>query len=188
MPYDLNKYWKEIRLGDEKALEELYRRAFPALVAYAQTITGHFHLAEEIVQDVLLKIWQNRSIIIIQGSFKTYLIKAIHNQALNKLRQQKTKKKSIIQPGNNDLWQFIAENYDIDEQFISHLFADETLHIIKRAVAELPKKCRQVFCMSRFEGLSNKEISKMLQLSENTIKTHIYIALQKISEVLDKIS
>ncbi|MBN2480833.1 MAG: RNA polymerase sigma-70 factor [Bacteroidales bacterium] len=183
---DYNQYWQKIRLGDEEALEALYKQSFPHLISYARTITGQLHLAEEIVQDVLLKIWQNRSVIIIQGSFKSYLVKAVHNQALNALRGQKTNKEQINQPSKDELWQFIDENYDHEEPFINHLFADETLNIIKNIVEELPEKRGRIFRMSRFEGLSNREISKILHISENTVKTHIYIALKKISEVLDK--
>jgi RNA polymerase sigma-70 factor (family 1) len=186
MSPDLDQYWQDILRSDEHALEKLYKQAFPALVHYARSITGQTHTAEEVVQDVLLKLWQNRSIIIVQGSFKSYLFQSVHNHALNALRQQKTHKQSVNQPGSEALWQFIAAHFDLEDQFMEHLFAEETRELIQKEVGELPEQCRRVFQMSRFEGLENEEIARALDLSENTIKTHIYRALQKISGILKK--
>jgi RNA polymerase sigma-70 factor, ECF subfamily len=183
---DLNQYWPLIVDGDEHALEKLYKQVFPSLVHYAASITSQKHLAEEIVQDVILKLWNNRSIIVVQGSFKSYLFQAVHNHALNALRQQRTLKQSVNQPGTEELWRFIADHYDLDDHLIDKIYADETRELIERAVEELPDQCRRVFRMSRFEALKNEEIARILDLSENTVKTHIYRALQKISEVLKR--
>ena len=183
---DLNQYWQRIVDGDVNALEKLYKQVFHSLVHYAASITGQAHLAEEIVQDVLLKLWQNRSIIVVQGSFRSYLFQAVHNHALNALRQQKTLRQSVNRPGTEELWKFIAEYYDLDDHLMDKIYADETEEIIERAVNELPDQCLRVFRMSRFESLKNEEIARILSMSENTVKTHIYRALQKISEVLKR--
>ena len=184
MPTDLNHYWDRILQGDEKALEKLYKQTFSFLVRYAETLTGDMQLAEEAVQDVILKIWQNRSVIIIQGSFKAYLVKAVHNEALNAIRQRNSNKESVNQPCSESLWQFISDHYDLDEQFINMLYADETHERIRQAVEELPEKCRQVFRMSRFELMTVQEIAEKLNLSVNTVKTHISLALQRLSKIL----
>jgi len=184
MSIDLDQYWQRIAGGDEVALEELYKLMFPKLVRYVVTITGHQQLAEELVQDVLLKFWQNRSLIIIQGSFKSYLFKALHNYALNAVRQQRALKQTVNQPVSEEMWQFIADHYVFSEAVADRLYSDDTHKIIDRAVEELPEQCRLVFCMSRFDDMDNEEIAKKLNLSENTIKAHIYRALQKISGVL----
>jgi RNA polymerase sigma-70 factor (ECF subfamily) len=183
---DLDQYWQQITRGDEQALEKLYKKVTPALVHYAESITGESNMAEEVVQDVMLKLWQDRFYIVIQGSFKSYLFRTVHNHALNTLRHQKTKKQSVNRPGSDELWQFITDHYDLDDQSINQLYADQTGELINQVVDELPEQCRKVFRMSRFEALGNEEIAKQLELSENTIKTHIYKALQKISEVLKR--
>ena len=183
---DLDQYWHRIASDDEQALEKLYKMVFPALVHYAGGITGESNMAEEVVQDVMLKLWQDRFYIVIQGSFKSYLFRTVHNHALNALRQQKTKKQSVNRPGSDELWQFITDHYDLDDQVIDQLYADETGELIEKVVDELPEQCRRVFRMSRFEALGNDEIAQQLELSENTIKTHIYKALQKISGVLKR--
>jgi RNA polymerase sigma-70 factor (ECF subfamily) len=66
------------------------------------------------------------------------------------------------------------------------MFSDETEVIIEKIIEKLPGQCRKVFILSRFEYLKNEEIASQLGLSENTVKTHIYRALQKIALVLKK--
>jgi RNA polymerase sigma-70 factor, ECF subfamily len=186
MNLDFDIYWNKIKSGDELALEKLYKASFRSLVSYAKDITGQTHLAEEAVQDVFLRIWQTRSELYIKGSFKAYLFKSVHNHALNIVRQYKTSKESVNLLTPEKTWQFISDNYTIDDNLIDRIFADETEAIIEKIIKELPDQCCRVFRMSRFEYLKNEEIAIKLGLSENTVKTHIYRALQKIALELKK--
>jgi RNA polymerase sigma-70 factor (ECF subfamily) len=186
MNFDFDFFWKQIRNGDEHALEKVYKASFRSVVNYATEITGHAQLAEEVVQDVFLKIWQSRSELAVKGSFKAYLFQSVHNQALNVLRQQKTKKESVNLVAQENTWKFISDNYKIDDYLIDKIFSDETEAIIDQAIKELPDQCSKIFLMSRFESMNNEEIAVKLGLSENTVKTHIYRALQKIALALKK--
>ncbi len=186
MDLDFDSYWHKIKNGDEHALEKLYKAAFRSLVSYATDITGQNHLAEEVVQDVFLRIWQTRSELYIKGSFKAYLFKSVHNHALNIVRQHKTLKESVNLRTPEKTWQFISDHYVIDDNLIEKIFSDETEAIIEQIVKELPEQCNKVFLMSRVESLKNEEIAAKLGLSENTVKTHIYRALQKIAQALGR--
>jgi RNA polymerase sigma-70 factor (ECF subfamily) len=186
MNFDFDFFWKQIKNGDEQALEKVYKAAFRSLVYYAKEITGQHHLAEEVVQDVFLKIWQNRSELAIKGSFKAYLFQSVHNQSLNTIRQQKTRKESVNLMTTDRTWQFISDNYKIEENLIDSIFSSETESIIDKIIQELPDQCRKVFIMSRLESLKNSEIAVKLGISENTVKTHICKALQKIASGLKK--
>lgn len=186
MNLDFNLCWQKIQNSEEYALEKVYKAAFRSLVHYAGEITGQPQLAEEVVQDVFLKIWQTRSELSIKGSFKAYLFQSVHNHALNVIRQQKTRKESVNLLGSEKTWKFISETYDFNDDLIDRIFSDETEVIIDQIIKKLPEQCRKVFLMSRFESLKNEEIAAQLGLSENTIKTHIYRALQKISFALKK--
>jgi RNA polymerase sigma-70 factor (ECF subfamily) len=139
-----------------------------------------------VVQDVLLKIWQNRSELSIKGSFKAYLFQSVHNHALNVIRQQRTKKESVNLLSSEMTWKFISDNYKIDDNLIDRIFSEETELLIEQIIKELPEQCRKVFLMSRSENLKNEEIATQLGLSENTVKTHIYRALQRITIGLKK--
>lgn len=186
MNLDFELCWQKIQNGEEYALEKVYKTAFRSLVYYASEITGQAHLSEEVVQDVLLKIWQNRSELSIKGSFKAYLYQSVHNHALNVIRQQKTRKESVNLLSSEKTWKFISETYDLNDDLIDRIFSDETEVIIDQIIKKLPEQCRKVFLMSRFESLKNEEIATQLGISENTVKTHIYRALQKITFALKK--
>jgi RNA polymerase sigma-70 factor (ECF subfamily) len=186
MTLDFDLCWQKIQKDDEQALEKVYKAAFRPLVNYAIEITGQSQLAEEVVQDVLLKIWQNRSELSIKGSFKAYLFQSVHNHALNNVRQLKTRKESVNLITSEQTWKFISDTYDLNDNLIDRIFSAETEVIIEHIIKELPEQCRKVFLMSRHESLKNEEIAIQLGLSENTVKTHIYRALQKIASVLKK--
>ncbi len=186
MPHDIDQYWLKIKNGDENALEIVFKEIYKPLCYYSGQLTGNFFLSEEIVQDVLLKIWQNRADLVIRESFRSYLFQMVHNQALNAIRQQKTKKQSVNLPGSEEIWQFIKDTYDDSDSLLEDLLSNETEILIHRAIKELPEKCQRIFRMSRFEMLTNDEIAKVLDISENTVKTHIYRALQKITDILSK--
>jgi RNA polymerase sigma-70 factor (family 1) len=186
MTLDFDLCWKKIRKDDEQTLERVYKAAFRPLVIYASEITGQSQLGEEVVQDVLLKIWQNRSELSIKGSFKAYLFQSVHNHALNTLRQQKTIKESVNQLGSEKTWKFISDTYNIDDNLIDKLFSDETEAILNKIIKKLPEQCQKVFLLSRHDSLNNAEIAAKLEISENTVKAHIYRALEKITIALGK--
>lgn len=186
MNSDFDLFWQKIQTGDEYALEKVYKAAFRSLVYYASEITGQTQMAEEVVQDVFLKIWQNRSVLSIKGSFKPYLFQSVHNHAMNAIRQQRTMKESVNILRSEKTWQFIADTYDLNDNMIERIFAEETEAIIELKIKELPEQCRKVFIMSRFEMLKNEEIAIQLGISEYTVKSHIYCALQKIALDLKK--
>ncbi|HUX59033.1 MAG TPA: RNA polymerase sigma-70 factor [Bacteroidales bacterium] len=186
MNLDFDLYWDKIQNGDEFALGKVYKTAFRSLVYYASEITGQSQMAEEVVQDVFLKIWQNRSELLIKGSFKAYMFQSVHNHALNVVRQRNTRKESVNQICSEKTWQFISDTYDLNDDLIENIFSDETELIVERIIKELPEQCRKVFLMSRVESLKNEEIARQLGISNNTVRTHVYRALQKISSALKK--
>jgi RNA polymerase sigma-70 factor (ECF subfamily) len=180
MELNFDLCWQKIQNGDEAALGEVYMAVFKPLAFYATEITGHYHLAEEVVQDTFIKLWETRSAISIRGSFKAYLFQSVHNHALNALRQQRTRKESVNQPSSDKILEFISNTYDINDNLIDGIIAGETESIINSIIKKLPDQCRIAFCKSRFESLKNDQIAFQMGISEHTVKTHIYRALQKI--------
>ena len=172
--------------GDLESFENIYKETSGFVYNVAFRIVNSKQDAEEVVQDVFLKIWENRAELSIKGSFKAYLFQSVHNHALNAIRQQKTRKESVNMLGSEKTWKFISDTYDFDDNLIDRIFSDETEEIIDRIIKELPEQCQKVFIMSRYESLKNEKIAAQLGLSENTVKTHIYRALQKITFALNK--
>jgi len=186
MNHEIEKYWQKIRDGDEKALGLVFKMSYAPLCQYSLHFTHDTFLSQEAVQDTFLKIWQNRNELTIRGSFRAYLFQSVHNHALNALRQQKTNRQSVNQPCSEEIWQFITSHYKVDDDLVEMIFSNETEQLIQKTIKELPEKCLRIFQMSRYESRSNSDIARELDVSENTVKTHIYRALRKIAEILKK--
>jgi len=181
---NLDHIWKKIQRDDDTtAFEFLYHLYYPGMCQYASQLTGDRHVAEEVVQDVFLKVWNKRKEIFSHdGSIRKYLFRLVHNQCLDLFRKNHTRRESFIQLLPSEGWAKISENYGFDELLIEQLEAKETAEKIQQIVEQLPAQCREIFIKSRFENKSNDEIASEMNLSENTVKTQIYRAVKKIKE------
>ncbi len=184
----LHNYWTKIKEGDEKSFELLFKALFNELCNYAIQYTADRFLAEEIVQDVFIKIWQNCEEITPTKSIKSYIFQAVHNACINSIIQKKNKKNIHNVFLSDESWEIIQESAQIDSFLLERLEAQDTEQIIKQIIRTLPTGCGEIFILSRFENRSNQEIAEQLNVSISTVRTQIYRALDKISEGLLKIS
>ncbi len=179
---ELDKVWSEIKGGSEKAFYILYTLLFANLIKYIRQIVKDLFLAEDIVQETFIKLWQDRKVIHITGSVQAYLYRMAHNMALNKLQHLATAKNAVHETRSEEEWQFIRDTYRVDDFIIENMERDNTDMLIRRAIETLPDKCREVFVLSRYENLSNEEIAQKLNISVNTVRAHIYKALETIRQ------
>ena len=179
---NLDHIWEKVQQDDDTtAFGILYHQLYQGMCQYASQLAGDRYVAEEVVQDVFLKVWDKRKEIFSQdGSIKKYLFRLVHNQCFDVLRKKRTRKESFLQLLPSEAWERISESYGFDEYLIEQLDVEDLALRIQQFVAQLPAQCREIFIKSRFENKSNEEIAKEMNLSENTIKTQIYRALQKI--------
>ena len=181
----IDKVWAEVKMGSEKAFYVLYTSLFHQLINYVIQIVKEIFIAEEIVQEAFIKLWESKDSIIITGSVKVYIFKMAHNMSLNKLEQIATAKNSVNRTISDDEWQFVQDTYRFDHSIIEQIESDETEKRIRQVINTLPDKCREVFILSRFEFLNNEEIAKKMNISINTVRAHIYHALELIRKELD---
>lgn len=187
MSTEFDHYWQRtLRNNDLKAFEWIYKNSFKVLCFYSYQLTGDEFLAEEIVQEVLVKVWNERLKIEVKGNFKAYLFQCVHNHSVNKLIQKNTQKFSVNKLATNELWQFIADTYSYNDFLVEKLEAMDTEKKIAQAVDELPDQCREIFKLSKYDNKTNDEIAAIYSISVNTVRTHIYRALEKIKEALEK--
>jgi len=139
-------------------------------VRYAQSMP----VAEEIVSDVMFKIWQNRHDGYRPETFRDYLFTATRNTALNYVKREQSRKKYI------DSWADDLRNELIEETPLDTLIAKETQSELDSLINTLPEQCRKAFMMSRMEDMTYDEIATQLNISQNTVKYHIKTALQKL--------
>jgi len=165
--------------GELSAFQQLYSNYFVPLCVYAKQYTRSKEIAEEIVQDVFLNIWELRGQFKITVSLKAYLFTAIRNQCLNHLKHLQ-----VVEEYNNYYTQLLkdAQDYYIlsQETGDSIMIANELEKSIMEAIDSLPDGCKKIFIMSRFEGLKHQDIADKLNVTLHTVHKQISIALDKL--------
>jgi len=159
-------------IGDEETYIFLFREYYVSLCAYSRRYVGRKDIAEEIVSDTFLKIWENRDSIQINISVKAYLFHAVCNNSLNHLR--KLKKEEILDEyflgTASENMGFASISEEIEEQ---SLMMESLNEKIEEAVSLLPEQQQKAFRLKRFEGKKNKEVAEIMGLSVKTIEMHL---------------
>lgn len=159
-----------IQYGDQKAFDTLFRRYYPMLCAYGHRFVD-LEDAEEIVEDSLLWIWENRETLVIESSLNSYLFKMVYRRALNKLAHI-----DATQRADTRFYEEMQEMLQDTDYYL----IEELTKRIEEAVASLPESYREAFVMHRFRDMSYKEIAETLGVSPKTIDYRIQQALKQL--------
>ncbi len=159
-----------VQRGDQKAFDILFRRYYPMLCAYGHRFV-ELEDAEEIVEDSLLWIWENRETLVIESSLNSYLFKMVYRRALNKLAHI-----DATQRADTHFYEEMQEML----QDTDYYQIEELVKRIEDAVAALPESYREAFVMHRFRDMSYKEIAETLGVSPKTIDYRIQQALKQL--------
>ena len=177
---DLRNKFLAIKNGDQKALETVFRSFYQELFFFAHTFIGESEIAEEVVQDVFIQIWEKKESLEIQTSPKSYLYTAVRNRSINYLKSKLAKIRSETEV---TLDMVIESNHDSAD---SKLSEKELIQLIQIGIYSLPEKCRIIFKLSRDSGMTYDEIANELGVSKETVKSQIKIALGKLRQFLGK--
>lgn len=170
-----------LKNGDMRAFEYVYITYSDSLLNYADRLLNDTHTAQDVVQQVYYKIWENRTSLEITLSIRAYLYKSVYYGCLNTLTHRKNiRPYEQLQTGNL----YLSHILQTPEAEIS-LWQSDMEEILREAIETLPEKCRKVLLLSKYEGLKNKEIAQQLGISEKTVERHITIALSKLRQHLD---
>lgn len=164
-----------IRRGDEGAFDEVFREHYAPLVRSAEAMLHRRDLAEEIVQDVMLALWQRREAFVVEDSLRGYLFRATRNRALNHLRHAAIERKAEPELS-------AVDSPDADAP--TTLVGEEIDVALQRAISVLPPRCREVFELSRVHGLRYAEIATTLGISVKTVEAQMGKALRVLREQL----
>ena len=159
-----------VQRGDQKAFDTLFRRYYPMLCAYGHRFV-ELEDAEEIVEDSLLWIWENRETLVIESSLNSYLFKMVYRRALNKLAHI-----DATQRADTRFYEEMQEML----QDTDYYQIEELAKRIEDAVAALPESYREAFVMHRVRDMSYKEIAETLGVSPKTIDYRIQQALKQL--------
>jgi len=169
-------------LKDDQSLEQfrtLYKKNAPLLISFACKFVDQ-SIAEDIVQDVFLKIWQKRSFIFLKEGIHTYVYNSVRHGCLDYLKH-KDVISNYIESVVNKL-KIEELYYNDDPQFL--FTEDERLKLIYKEINKLPDRCREIFSMVYLEERKTTEIANLLNISKRTVEAQLYKALKVLREAL----
>ena len=179
----MNLIIKQLQGGNEKVFEQIVREYWPRMFKFALIYTQNNETSQELVQDTFLVLWNNRAILKDNTNLITYLMVVLRNKCLNLLEQTRIRQLYIEEIDDETIYQR-ANLYVLHDE-ASQIVESEDLHkAIERALSKLPDKTREVFMLSRYDGLKNQQIAETKNISQKTVEYHISKALQILKEEL----
>jgi RNA polymerase sigma-70 factor (ECF subfamily) len=164
---------------DQEAFIKLYRHFQPPLKKFAYSICKNREDAEEIVEDVFIRIWMKRRTLDQVNNLKLYLYLATRNFSLNYCRNKQLATQLNIDDMNIEIQ---ALSPDPQQQLLSL----EIQQQIAKAIEELPHRCRVVFKLVKEDGLKQKDVAELLHLSLKTVENQLAIAVKRIAVAIGK--
>lgn len=167
-------------LDDQLAFEALYERYFARLFNYAVKKTGDCFLAQEIVQELFINLWQQRGRLAVPGSVGSvsgYLFMAAKHLVIDQYRREAARTRHQDAFGNRQP--------SISNPTDEYIRTSDLLQTYERLLGQLPDRCRQVFVLSR-QGYSNREIARQQGMAQKTVEQHITRALRLLRKHLSE--
>lgn len=170
------KHIRSLKQGSYSSFTILYNRYIGTLYSFVYKLTGDKDISKDIVQEAFIKVWLNRDNIDEDQSFRNYIFTIARNTLVSELRKNVNKSLSI------DSVEDIP--FNINEPIENSEYTENQLHKIQLAKKELPPRQLELFEMNKEEGLSIKEIAKKTNLSEQSVKNQISLAVKKIRQYM----
>lgn len=179
-----DELFDQIKTGDQKALELLFPIYFPRLNDFARNVVKDDGISQDIVQEVFVKVWEKKAEIE-SLNIEAFLFRLVRNRCIDYIKHLK-----VV---NNRLQKIhIASKYEelyrIDfvgnEPYV--LIEQELKMKIEKIIQDLPDRCREVFILSRMNGLKNKEIAEKLDINIKNVERHLNRALQSFRSNFSK--
>ncbi|WP_195371907.1 MULTISPECIES: RNA polymerase sigma-70 factor [Parabacteroides] len=162
--------------SNKRIVEELFRKYYKVLRAYAYRLLGDKDMAEDIVQDAYYELWKKQEQLIMQDAIKSYLFRSVYTKSLNCLNSKEyTEQESFEQSTEGKIQKMYIQSQLLDQE--SDLMYKELQTAINTIIDGLPDQCKKVFILSRKYELKNREIAERLDISLKTVEKHITKAL-----------
>lgn len=162
--------------GNMKAYEQLYHLLCSRLIHFSASVCGSFHLAEEVVSDVFVSLWQKREQLNNVENPKVYLYVCTKNRTINAMK----KKQLPVVPFDT----LYTEALSIVPAVEEHLLSSQVARKIESAISSLPPRCQLIFRLIRMDGLQYKEVAELLDISSKTVDAQLAIAVKKVADTI----
>lgn len=171
---DEEKTWQAIQRKEQQAFDNFYLTNYKYFFLAAFNYLKDAGLAEEVVNDVFVRLWENAPTIGIESSLKAYIYRAVINRSLDALDKHQRRQRR-----HQAFSRLPQATFELKE-----MEGNELKIRLYKAIDELPEQCRKIFRMSRFEELKQQEIADKLGISIKTVKNHITHALKQLNKVV----
>ena len=172
----MSKYFRIKGIEEDEIFRNLFIDYYPSLISFALYYVGDKTIAEDLVQEVFVKLWETRERWSAVGDFSAYVYQMVRFKCFNYLRAEKIR---------NEATRSFTEEVDITE--INNYIAEETFRLVMNSMEDLPPACRTVFSLT-LEGYSAKEIAEKLDIAVETVKKQKQIARKILKEIWKIIS
>lgn len=166
----------------DELFERFYAAHFPRVKNFAMMLTKSPHDAEDIAQSIFMKLWMRPDLWTDDASMDAYLHVVTRNEIFALFKHRRVEQDYEDKARASGLMEELCD--DPAASPLRDIYYRETLLLIKMALNRLPERRREVFEMSRFDGLSNKEIAEKLQMPVRTVEDHIYKTLLELRKLL----
>ena len=158
--------------GDVLAFELIFHRTKGRLKGFLKKVIPHGADEESVLQEIYLKLWVGRSLIKADKNFEAYLYTIARNMVVDVMRKSLHKQKYL-----EELYYLTKEGVDNSYDPLAKVNYSELEELVSDLLNRLPEKRKEIFTLNRFDGLTYKQISQKLNISENTVDTQIRKAL-----------
>lgn len=176
MPDQDNELFARICQKDQKAFEQLYKTHYKRLLILAYQYVRNEETAEEIVNDVLMKIWMDAPRLNIAQALRPYLSRSVINRSLNVIRQQN---RQMVRQD-----QYQVDTIGLGETEDQARILENQLLKLEKVLEGLPPQCKKILMMSKFEKCRQQEIADRLNISIKTVKNQLTIGFEKIRKAI----
>ena len=180
-PYDNYELLQRVAYGNAVAFRELFSRYHDSVYAYSLRITHSVCMAEDITQEVFLKLWLHREKLKELENLEAWIITVARNLCFNQLKKTAREKCIIgLQPEQYDGADVVSIEQRVEQR--------DLLLKLREASAQLTPKEQIVYRLNKEQGLRKEEIARALNISQNTVKAHLTNALRKMRHYMESYS
>lgn len=167
---------ESLKNGEEKAFVYLVEHFNQRLFGYALTLTNDYAMAEDVIQNVFFTTWKKRKSLFIQSSLQNYLLKSVYNEFVNQYKKRQST--MILESKYFESLEKATQGHDDNS-------LEKALKLIMSEIQNLPPKCREIFILSRQDGLTNLEIAEYLNISIKTVEAQITKSFKQIRKNME---
>lgn len=174
----------EMKKGNREAFNGVFRYFYPRVMAYVASMVEQ-KVAEDIVQDVFLYIWENREKLYVSEGFHSYLFQSAYTRCLDHF-----KKNLSVEKYHSFTYEKYLEDYQKllkgDNPVIEELCTKDFYRRLYELLEQLPMQRREIFILTYIKGLTAKEIAGQTGMPQRTVESHLYLALRFLKKHMSK--